>query len=333
MDDELNLMPCPFCGGQPDLSFRVYDTASFRTWGVSCCVEMEGDTDREATIAAWNRRAAPSAEASVQDDWAPYLKEGETPLDRLKREIKDNEAVTSLLAKERTKNATAPPAADAGGVKDERDAMADLRKAERSLSFLCDLLPAEFMWGDSLQADALDEILDRYDSALSRKVEAYMVVTPNGERAALHFQRHHVDEKVRGWGGGEVVPLVRAPAAATPEQPAEAQGAGLTEAVADIIELYAESYERMARIGEDGRTHCINVAVDLRRNIIPQVKQAIAAHLRAAGKGGDGEIVELARKLVEYFPNRLDGMYCDGVPVGRQLVASVAKAKAEEQQG
>jgi len=35
------------------------------------------------------------------DEWAIYLKEGETPLDRLKREMKDCEAVNALLAKER----------------------------------------------------------------------------------------------------------------------------------------------------------------------------------------------------------------------------------------
>lgn len=71
-------------------------------------------------------------------------------------------------------------------------------------------------------------------------------------------------------------------------RPAAAENA-LTDAVADVIEMYAESYDTMARIGSDGRVGCTHVAVDLRQNILTQVKEAIEQHLRAAPQAAQGE--------------------------------------------
>ena len=53
------LKPCPLCECEPILCFGVYDTASYKTYSVQCMdcdLHMEGDTDREGTIAKWNRR-------------------------------------------------------------------------------------------------------------------------------------------------------------------------------------------------------------------------------------------------------------------------------------
>lgn len=44
---------------------------------------------------------------------------------------------------------------------------------------------------------------------------------------------------------------------------------------AEVLEMYAQSYERMAAIG-DGRVRCANVALDIRQNIIPQMSNAPA---------------------------------------------------------
>jgi len=53
---ELNF--CPFCGNIPEMSLRVFDTATSKTYGFECCIEMEtGTTDRDAAIAMWNSRA------------------------------------------------------------------------------------------------------------------------------------------------------------------------------------------------------------------------------------------------------------------------------------
>jgi len=50
---------CPWCDQTPELSLRTYDTASRKTYGITCCVEMETDTtDREKAIAMWNDRCA-----------------------------------------------------------------------------------------------------------------------------------------------------------------------------------------------------------------------------------------------------------------------------------
>lgn len=64
--DHQELKTCPFCGHLPDLSLRVYDTASSKTYGFSCCIEMEtSTTDRDEAIAMWNTRVEPEAEGDA----------------------------------------------------------------------------------------------------------------------------------------------------------------------------------------------------------------------------------------------------------------------------
>ena len=53
---------------------------------------------------AEGRKAENEALREKLDACAPYLKEGETPADRIQREIDDNAAVLGLLAKEKKEN-------------------------------------------------------------------------------------------------------------------------------------------------------------------------------------------------------------------------------------
>lgn len=79
-------------------------------------------------ILAASPASTPEASQHADDEFAPYLKEGETPIERLKREIGDNEALTRLLAKERaTVAAPSEPVAYVNG--DELDNMLDDRTA------------------------------------------------------------------------------------------------------------------------------------------------------------------------------------------------------------
>jgi hypothetical protein len=52
---------------------------------------------------AFFKLAVTGADASMALAFAPHLKEGETPLQRLEREIKDSETLASMLADERAK--------------------------------------------------------------------------------------------------------------------------------------------------------------------------------------------------------------------------------------
>lgn len=56
--DHQELNSCPFCGNIPEMSLRVFDTATSKTYGFECCVEMEtGTTDPAEAIAMWNTQA------------------------------------------------------------------------------------------------------------------------------------------------------------------------------------------------------------------------------------------------------------------------------------
>ncbi|NYE62223.1 CubicO group peptidase (beta-lactamase class C family) [Duganella sp. 1224] len=52
---------------------------------------------------AFFKLAVTGADVGIAMAFAPYLKEGETPLQRLKREIKDSETLAAMLAEERAK--------------------------------------------------------------------------------------------------------------------------------------------------------------------------------------------------------------------------------------
>jgi hypothetical protein len=74
------------------------------------------------------------------------------------------------------------------------------------------------------------------------------------------------------------------------------EAAPLVDKVTDIIELYAESYDSMGRMnGGDNKVGCYCVATDLRQNIIPQVRAALA---QPAAPVVDGELPPLP-----VFPN------------------------------
>lgn len=54
------LKPCPFCGCAPGIGLQVFDTASYKTFVVGCCVDMDsGSTDINDAIAMWNERVQP----------------------------------------------------------------------------------------------------------------------------------------------------------------------------------------------------------------------------------------------------------------------------------
>lgn len=68
-DATVELMPCPFCGGEANIKSISYEGDPTRSdWWVSCQVcrverpstkKSEIVHSREEAIAAWNRRAAP----------------------------------------------------------------------------------------------------------------------------------------------------------------------------------------------------------------------------------------------------------------------------------
>lgn len=66
------LLPCPFCGGKPRMGRNDGDYERHQTWWIECepcCLLMSGTTDKDATIAAWNRRtAAPSVSVPFMQD-------------------------------------------------------------------------------------------------------------------------------------------------------------------------------------------------------------------------------------------------------------------------
>lgn len=59
------LLPCPFCGGEADLSFEhsTNHPSWFKVTCLTCgCRTMSNTNHREKVISAWNRRAALSPE-------------------------------------------------------------------------------------------------------------------------------------------------------------------------------------------------------------------------------------------------------------------------------
>lgn len=81
---------------------KYQENADFRAWWESSGHKAAYDlTTENAAHATWQERGRRAAIAASQEGFAPYLKEGETPLERLQREIKDSDAMASLLAEAR----------------------------------------------------------------------------------------------------------------------------------------------------------------------------------------------------------------------------------------
>ncbi|MYM65464.1 hypothetical protein GTP45_01275 [Pseudoduganella sp. FT55W] len=68
------------------------------------CPQVSGTIDNAA---AFFKLAVTGADASMVLAFGPHLKDGESPLQRLEREIKDSETLATMLANERAKNAEA----------------------------------------------------------------------------------------------------------------------------------------------------------------------------------------------------------------------------------
>lgn len=67
-------------------------------------------------------------------------------------------------------------------------------------------------------------------------------------------------------------PDTAAPAAQVDTKDAKLQ----LDAACRSLEHYADSYERMGRIGNDGKVECTSVAYDIRRNMVDAVRAAFA---------------------------------------------------------
>lgn len=106
-------------GGNPYLHrvfVRVMDSEGYDNARLLKDVRIPGETAAAEPM--------PAAGSPSDEGWAEYLKEGETPLQRLKREIKDSDSLASLLAAEKRKNETSSaaepmPASEAAKLADD----------------------------------------------------------------------------------------------------------------------------------------------------------------------------------------------------------------------
>lgn len=111
--------------GVHSLIYRILDTAhkaaqggltDAQRWLTARLRNIANTTPHAELIsdaAAEIERMATLASGAVQaDEWAEFLKEGETPLQRLQREIRDSDSLATLLAAEKAKTNAA---AQAGG--------------------------------------------------------------------------------------------------------------------------------------------------------------------------------------------------------------------------
>ena len=62
----MDLKPCPFCGGEAEIRYAIFD---YNRWGAQCneCgAYMEADEDsQEAVAAKWNQRTTPSGKRRI----------------------------------------------------------------------------------------------------------------------------------------------------------------------------------------------------------------------------------------------------------------------------
>lgn len=74
MTDTPKLLPCPFCGGEADLSFE-HSTKHPNWWKVTCTIcgnrTQSNTTHMDRAIAAWNRRHDAAVSAARKEGVTP----------------------------------------------------------------------------------------------------------------------------------------------------------------------------------------------------------------------------------------------------------------------
>lgn len=66
MNDETTLLPCPFCGGEAELT--GFDAPEYWVWCPKCKASADMHTGMENAIAAWNARAEQTCR-NVHEEW------------------------------------------------------------------------------------------------------------------------------------------------------------------------------------------------------------------------------------------------------------------------
>ena len=77
MNDETILLPCPFCGGEAELT--GFDAPEFWVWCPNCKASTDAHTCKGGAIEAWNTRAERTCEV-LGEDYDELLDYWETEL-------------------------------------------------------------------------------------------------------------------------------------------------------------------------------------------------------------------------------------------------------------